>query len=126
MTSVLGYSRTYFIGGNYWPHSLPTLNDEVDRFHAMLEDIAGHLEQNTPLLGGMTEERLLQGPYSDAMTHAGQLAMLRRFAGSPVAPENFIVADINASKFGPNQSEPNAPDQLWPEAPAGWTPSQKK
>jgi hypothetical protein len=126
MTSVLGYSRTYFVGGNYWPDSLPTLSDEVARFHSMLEDIARHLEEGTPLRDGMTEEQLLQGPYADAMTHAGQLAMLRRFAGSPVAPENFIVADIDANKLGQDQSQPNAPDQVWPEAPAGWTPSQKK
>lgn len=126
MTSVLGYSRTFFIGGNYWPDALPTMKDEIDRFHSMLEDIGNHLEQNTPLQKGMTEEQLLQGPYSDAMTHAGQLAMLRRFAGSPVAPENFIVADVSASKLGRDQSQPNAPDEVWPEAPAGWTPSSKK
>lgn len=44
----------------------------------------------------MTEEQLLQGPFSDAMTHVGQLAMLRRFAGSPIAPESFIDAEIDA------------------------------
>ena len=123
MTSVLGYSRTYFIGGNYWPDALPALADEVVRFHSMLEDLANHLDQNAPLRDGMTEEQLLQGPFADAMTHAGQLAMLRRFAGSPVAPENFIVADISADKLGQDQSSPNAPDRVWPEAPAGWTPS---
>ncbi len=126
MTSVLGYSRTYFIGGNYWPDALPTLKDEVARFHSMLEDIAGYLDSDTPLRDGMSEEQLLQGPYADAMTHAGQLAMLRRFAGSPVAPENFIVADISASKLGEEQSPPNAPDQEWPEAPGGWSPTPKK
>jgi hypothetical protein len=48
----------------------------------MLADLAHHLETGTELRG-TTEERLLQGPLSDAMTHAGQLAMLRRLAGSP-------------------------------------------
>ena len=42
----------------------------------MLEDLARHLRDGSPLLEGMTAERLLQGPFSDAMTHAGQLAML--------------------------------------------------
>lgn len=37
---------------------------------------------------------VLQGPLSDAMTHAGQLALLRRLAVSPIPPENFIVATI--------------------------------
>lgn len=90
MTSVLGYSRTFFVGGQYRPEPLPSLNDEIARFHEMAEDIASHIESGLPLLNDMTAERLLQGPFSDAMTHAGQLAMLRRLAGDPVAPENFL------------------------------------
>jgi hypothetical protein len=124
MTSVIGYSRTFFIGGQYWPESLPTLADEVERFHRMLEDVGQHLVNETPLRDGMTEEQLLQGPFADAMTHAGQLAMLRRFAGSPVAPENFIVADIQTDKLGPEQSPPAAPDKVWPEAPEDWKSSE--
>lgn len=125
MTSVLGYARTHFIGGQYWPEPLESLTDEVERFHNILEDLRKHLLSETPLIGDMTEERLLQGPFSDAMTHAGQLAMLRRFAGSPVAPENFIVAEINAENLSANQSAPVSPDEVWPEAPADWTPSAK-
>jgi hypothetical protein len=117
MTSVLGYARTYFVGGHYRPEPLPTLQHEVVRFHEMLGDLSRHLADGTPLLQGMTEEQLLQGPFADAMTHAGQLAMLRRFAGSPVPPENFIVADIDKEKVGVDQSEPRSPDQEWPESP---------
>jgi hypothetical protein len=119
MTSVLGYARTYFIGGRYWPDPLPSLQHEVVRFHEMLEDLSRHLGDGTPLLEGMTEERLLQGPLADAMTHAGQLAMLRRFAGAPVAPENFIVADIDKERLGVDQAEPHSPDEKWPEGPTG-------
>jgi hypothetical protein len=57
----------------------------------------------------MTPERLLQGPLADAMTHAGQLAMLRRLAGSPVPPEDFSVADIQGTRLGPNQPYPVSP-----------------
>jgi hypothetical protein len=77
------------------------------------------------MLGDMTAPRLLQGPFSDAMTHAGQLAMLRRLAGSPVAPENFIVAAIDAENAGPDQAQPVSPDEVWPEAPPGWTPPKR-
>ena len=120
MTSVLGYARTYFIGGSYRPEPLPSLQEEIARFHAMLDDLSKHLSAGTPLLQDLTEERLLQGPFSDAMTHAGQLALLRRLYGSPVAPENFIVADIDKEKLGEEQSTPRSPDEVWPEAPAGW------
>ena len=124
MTSVLGYARTCFIGGTYRPDPLTTLDDEIARFHDMLEDLARHLRDGSPLLEGMTAERLLQGPFSDAMTHAGQLAMLRRLAGAPVAPENFIVARISAERLGSAQPGPADPDRVWAEAPPGWTPPE--
>lgn len=117
MTSVLGYSRTFFIGGIYWPDSLPSLADEVARFHDMLEHLKVHLENGDELLGDVTPERLLQGPFSDAMTHAGQLAMLRRFYGNPVPPENFVKANVSAENLSPQQPQPAGPDENWPEAP---------
>ena len=75
MASVLGYSRTFFIGGSYRAEPLESFDDEIERFHQMLGDLRAHLEKGTPLID-TTEERMLQGPFSDAMTHAGQLAML--------------------------------------------------
>jgi len=63
-------------------------------------------------------EQLLQGPLSDAMTHAGQLAMLRRLAGSPIPPENFVFAEVIAGQLGLNQSLPVSPDLDWsPDRP---------
>lgn len=114
MTSVLGYSRTFFIGGSYRPEPLPAFDDEIERFHEMLADVFGHLESGTPLID-ITEERLLQGPYSDAMTHAGQLAMLRRMHGSPVPSENFIFANVSAENLTAEQPEPVSPDKDWPK-----------
>lgn len=126
MASVLGYARTFFVGGKYWPDPLPSLDQEAARFHEMLEDLSRHLAGRAPLLQGMTPERLLQGPFSDAMAHAGQLAMLRRLAGAPVAPENFIVADIRADRCGSAQPDPVGPDENWPEAPPGWVPPSQR
>jgi hypothetical protein len=123
MTSVLGYARTYFVGGEYRPEPLPTLAAEVERFHKMLTDVAGHLHDSQ--LRGIEPEQLLQGPFADAMTHSGQLAMLRRLAGKPVPPENFIVADITPERLGKNQSMPRSPDRVWPEAPSCWIPPQE-
>ena len=117
MSSLLGYARTHFTGGTYRPEPLPDLRAEVARFHAMLEDLGRHLEAGTPLRGVLPEQ-LLQGPLADAMTHVGQLAMLRRLAGSPVPPENFIVAGIDPANLGPDQPDPVSPDREWPEAPS--------
>lgn len=115
MTSVLGYARTHLIGGEYRPRILEEFEREVDRFHGMLADLSRQLESDAPLRG-TTSARLLQGPLADAMTHAGQLAMLRRLAGSPIPPENFIVAAIEAEKVGPEQPEPASPDETWYDA----------
>jgi hypothetical protein len=49
------------------------------------------------------------------MTHAGQLAMLRRIAGVPIPPENFIYAGMSPDNLGPDQPAPARPDAEWPE-----------
>ena len=117
MASLMGYVQTLFVGGTYpmHPDPLPTFGDEVARFHHMLSAVGDLLTSEVPL--SITTEQLLQGPFADTMTHVGQLAMLRRLAESPVAPENFIYADIRADRLGPHQPPPARPDNHWPEAP---------
>jgi hypothetical protein len=117
MDSVLGYSRTFFISGQYRPPLLEDFGATVAHFHETLADVARHVEMGTELRG-ITEEILLQGPFSDAMTHAGQLALLRRLAGCPVPPENFVFADIRPDNLGPDQPLPVSPDENWPERPS--------
>ncbi len=116
MDSVLGYARPFLIGGSYQPPTLPAFNDAVAHFHEAVEDVARLLEAGAPM-DGTAPEGMLQGPFSDAMTHAGQLAMMRRLAGSPVPPENFIYAAISPGNLGPDQPMPLSPDEVWPEKP---------
>jgi hypothetical protein len=116
MDSVLGYSRTFFVGGSYRPPLLEDFGATIAHFHEILADVARHLAEGTELRG-ITAESLLQGPFSDAVTHAGQLAMLRRLAGSPVPPENFVFAEVDAGNLGPEQPLPARPDEEWPEKP---------
>jgi hypothetical protein len=116
MTGVAGYARTFFTGGEWRPDRLESFESEVRRFHDILADVGRCLESEmTP--SGTTLERLLQGPLADAMTHAGQLALIRRLAGSPVPPENFLLADIRVENLGPDQPHPIAPK-------LGWRPDQ--
>ena len=116
MDSVLGYSRTFFLGGSYQPPVFPDFASAIEHFHEVLTDVARHIEAGREM-NDITPEILLQGPFSDAMTHAGQLALLRRLYGSPVAPENFIFAEITPDNLGPNQALPRSPDKDWPERP---------
>jgi hypothetical protein len=41
---------------------------------------------------------------ADALTHIGQIAMLRRLAGAPVRGENYFRAEIILGRVGPEQS----------------------
>jgi hypothetical protein len=114
MTGVLGYARTIFERSECHPSKCPTFQDEIRSFHEILASLGDHLDKGTAF-GETTPERMLQGPFSDAMTHAGQLALLRRLHGHAVPPENFIVADISSTNLGPTQPEPVSPDEVWTE-----------
>ena len=68
MTSVLGYARTFYIGGTFEAEALPNLHAEIARFHDMLESLGREIDTAEPK--DVTAGQLLQGPLSDAMTHA--------------------------------------------------------
>jgi hypothetical protein len=112
MTGLMGYARTMLHGGEFEPPRLPTLAGEIARFHATLEALHRDLG-DAALTARISDEQFLQGPLADAMTHAGQLAFLRRLFGSPVPSENFIFAAIDSGNVGPQQAQPKAPDTDW-------------
>jgi hypothetical protein len=75
---------------------------QVSRFFSELERLDSYLASDAPL--GSPPERLFQGPIADALTHVGQIAMLRRMAGAPVRGENYFKAEIVAGRVGRKQS----------------------
>lgn len=92
-------------GRHAWRDSTPQpWADEVRRFFVAMEHLDRRLASEQPL--GFPPERLFQGPIADALTHVGQIAMLRRMAGSPVRGENYFKADIVCGRVGPGQAEP--------------------
>ncbi len=113
VNGVLGYGKVVLEKGHqvdYW-HEVPELDwqGEVALVHATLGEIDALLASETTIDPERCE-RLLQGPLADAMTHVGQLAMLRRVAGSPVHAENFYLADVRAGQVGEDQPDPVSPD----------------
>jgi len=79
-------------GVHQWHDSTPLPWDaEVARFNAALKTLDSRLAA-APLL--CNENRLFQGPIADALTHTGQIALLRRMYGAPVKPKNYFKADI--------------------------------
>lgn len=77
---------------------------EKRRFHSGLAAFDDYLASDRPL--HKSAERMFQGAIADALQHTGQLAMLRRLAGSHVRGENYSRADIQVGKVGPEQSPP--------------------
>ncbi len=92
-------------GRHEWHQAEPQAWDaEVARFFEGLRRLDEFLASDTPL--GFPAERLFQGPVADALTHVGQIAMLRRQAGSPVKGENYFKAEIVAGRVGGAQPSP--------------------
>ncbi|MGQ0712821.1 MAG: hypothetical protein ACT4PJ_03705 [Gemmatimonadaceae bacterium] len=117
MTGLIGYARTLLRGGDFEPPRLATFDDEIARFHATLKGLWDDFA-DASLTAQISDAQFLQGPLSDAMTHAGQLAMLRRLHGSPVPSENFIYAAIDSANVGADQAAPRSPDLHWsPDLP---------
>lgn len=68
--------------------------EEIKRFFSAVKDLDSYLASDAPL--ACPVERLVQGPIGDALTHVGQIVMLRRMAGIPIRPGSYFAAEIAA------------------------------
>jgi len=92
-------------GRHEWHDSTPLpWEQEVARFFAGLAAFDAQLASPAPL--GFPAEKIFQGPIADALTHIGQIAMLRRMAGDPVRGESYFRAEIVSGRVGPEQATP--------------------
>src|SRR5215467_12928311 len=91
-------------GAYEWrPEGTGDWNAEVARFFDNLAKLDLELASN---VADGSIEKLIQGPLADALTHVGQLAMLRGMAGVPVRPESYARAQIIAGRVGLQQAPP--------------------
>ncbi len=99
---LLDWALSIAEGKERWHNSEPLpWNQEVERFHDALTKLDEYLASEREL--NATCERMFQGPVADALTHIGQIAMLRRIAGEPMRGENYSVAKIEAGRVGADQ-----------------------
>lgn len=92
-------------GRRDWNDSAPLDWDkESERFFAAVNKFDDYLASEKPLQ--VSAEKLFQGPIADALTHIGQIAMLRRMAGVPMKGENYFVAEIAIGRVGADQISP--------------------
>jgi len=105
---LLDWSLTMVRGEARWKAAAPgTWAQEAERFHEGLARLDEQLASGAPVRAEWT--RLVQGPLADALTHVGQLAILRRMAGAPTGREYFYAAEITAGRVGPDQAAPRKP-----------------
>jgi hypothetical protein len=84
-------------GSNDW-------DQQLERFFTGLAAVDARLASVEPL--GRPAERLLQGPFADALTHVGQIALLRRLVDAPVKAENYFKAEVETGRVGKDQAPP--------------------
>jgi hypothetical protein len=92
-------------GRQEWHDSAPLPWDqEVERFFAGLKKLDDRLASGIEL--GCSAEGMFQGPIADALTHVGQISLLRGMAGAPVRGESYFRAKIAAGQVGADQPQP--------------------
>jgi hypothetical protein len=88
-----------------WHDSKPLAwEKEVERFFAAVKKFDDYLASNEPVHA--TPEKLLQGPIADALTHVGQINILRRIGGEPIKGESYYEAEITIGRVGTEQAKP--------------------
>jgi hypothetical protein len=93
------------MGQRTWHDSkLLPWEQEVARFFVALTKFDNFLASNEPLQ--TSPEKLFQGPIADALTHVGQIGVLRRIARAPVKGESYYDAEIEMGRVGADQAKP--------------------
>jgi hypothetical protein len=102
---LLDWALSIAQGQQKWKDSAPLAwPEEVHRFFTALAALDSYLASDSPLQ--TSPDKLFQAPIADALTHVGQIAMLRRLAGAPVKGENYYVAKIATGSVGDDQPAP--------------------
>lgn len=102
---LMAWALSMARGARQWHDSTPLVwTEEASRFFLRLSELEAFLASDAPI--ETSSEKLFQGPLADALTHIGQLTMLRRACGSPIRGENYLKADIAAGRVGEEQAKP--------------------
>jgi len=105
MGDLFDWALSIAKGKQEWHNSKPLpWPQEVERFFKTLQVFDDYLASDATL--NVPSEKLFQGPIADALTHTGQLAMLRRMAGCAMRGENYFVAEIASGRVGKDQAAP--------------------
>jgi hypothetical protein len=105
LADLMAWGLTIAQGDFVWkPEGSDDWSREVERFFSGLESLDRELATEGPFAGSL--DKLISGPLADALTHVGQLAMLRGMHGAPVRPESYARAEIVPGRVGLEQAPP--------------------
>ena len=105
MGDLMDWALSIAMGKREWRDAKPLpWEREAERFFAALKKFDDYLASSEPVHA--SPEKLLQGPIADALTHVGQIAMLRRMAGAPMKGESYYEAEITLGRVGAEQTKP--------------------
>ena len=106
MGDLLDWVLTMVKGDPKWNNSTPLAWDvEIARFYASLKAVDDYLASGARI--AWEPGNVFQGGLADALTHTGQLAMLRRLGGYKMKGESYAKADIEVGRVGLEQVPPN-------------------
>lgn len=89
-------------GKPQWTSAVPLEWDaEIARFFTALAAVDHYLASGASI--AFEPARVFQGGLADALTHTGQLAMLRRLSGYKMKGESYARADIEVGRVGIDQ-----------------------
>jgi hypothetical protein len=102
MCDLMEWGERMAHGERRWQHApCEDWDEALARFFAGLEALDTALVDTSA--DPAAEEAIFQGPVADALTHVGQLALLRGIAGVPVQPESYARALIRVGVVGLSQ-----------------------
>jgi len=103
MGDLLDWVLRMVKGAPSWTTATPQAWDhEIARFFAALKALDDHLASGAPIQ--WEPGRVFQGGLADALTHTGQLAMLRRLSGYKMKGESYARADVEIGRVGLEQT----------------------
>lgn len=103
MGDLMDWALRMAQGEPRWTTATPLpWEQEIARFHESVSALDRYLESGAPI--SWDPGRLFQGGIADALTHTGQLAMLRRLSGYKMKGENYSRADIVIGRVGNDQT----------------------
>jgi hypothetical protein len=105
MCDLMDWALSQAQGKERWRNSKPrSWDQDAERFFTTIRALDEYLASSSVM--HVTAERAFQGAVADALTHTGQIAMLRRLAGARVRGENYSLAKIEMGRTGADQHKP--------------------